>query len=89
MNTKTLLKALGFAILTLIIVNIIYFMIALKNTELLNNWNIVFKHGTFRINEQITGLKLFSSKANGIMLVVFISVLLSEYKKGNLKLKRN
>lgn len=89
MNTKTLLKALGFAILTLIIVNVIYFIIALKNTELLNNWSIVFKHGTFRINEQITGLRLLSSKANGIMLIVFISVLLSEYKKENLKLKRN
>ncbi len=89
MNMKILLKALGFAILSLIIVNIIYFMVALKNIELLNNWNVVFKHGTFRINEQITGLKLFSSKANGIMLIVFISVLLTEYKKGNLKLKGN
>ena len=89
MNIKNLLKALGFAILTLVIVNIIYFMIALKNTELLNNWNIVFKHGTFRINDQIIGLKLFSSKANAIMLLIFISVLLSELKKGNLKLKRN
>lgn len=84
MNTKILLKALGYSILTLIVVNIIYFIIALKNTDLLNNWSIVFKYGTFKINEQIIGLKLFSPKANGLMLMVIIIVFIIEYRKSKI-----
>lgn len=89
MKTKTIFKALGYGFLALLLANVIYFIIALNNTESVNNWTIVFKHGTFRVNEQITGLKLFSSKANGLMLIVVLSVLFTEYRKGNFKLKKD
>jgi hypothetical protein len=88
MNTKTLLKALGYAILTLLVVNLIYFIIELNTTNLSNEWSFAFKHGTFKINEQLIGLKLWSSKANGLMILVFSVTLFKEYRKGNLKLNK-
>ncbi len=89
MNTKTLLKALGYAILALLVVNLIYFIIELNSTNSSNEWSLAFKHGTFKVNEQLTGLKLWSAKANGLMLIVVLSVLFTEYRKGNFKLKKD
>lgn len=80
-NLKSILKALSYAVLLLIFINLIYFLIAYKNSELIENWSIVFKHGTFSLNEKLIGLKLWSSEANGIMLVMFIITLFKEYQK--------
>jgi len=88
-NLKSVLKALGYAALILIFINLIYFLIAYKNSELTENWSIAFKYGTFSLNEKLIGLELWSSKANGIMLIMFIITLFREYQKGKLSLKKN
>jgi hypothetical protein len=88
-NIKILLRAIGYSILVLLLVNLIYFIIELNTTNLFKNWSIMFKYGTFKINDKLAGLKLWSAKANGLMLLVFLIVIFQEYRKGNFKLKND
>ena len=90
-NLKTILKAIGFAVIALLVVNLVYFLIELSNTDIAESWSFAFNHGNFYLNQKPVGLELFSSKANGLMMIVLIAVLIFEFKKGNLKLnsKRN
>jgi hypothetical protein len=88
-NTKILLRAIGYSFLVLLLVNLIYFIIELNATNLFKNWSIMFKYGTFRINDKLVGLKLWSAKANGLMLLVFLIIVFQEFRKGNFKLKND
>ena len=81
MNVKMFLKALGYAILALIFANTIYLLIELYSVNFSEHWTIAFKHGTYKINENLIGLKMFSAKANGFMLLIFVLSLLFQYKK--------
>jgi hypothetical protein len=86
-NTISIFKALGYAVIGLILINLIYFLIAINSTEISENWSFAFKHGAFSLNEKLTGIKLWSAKANVIMLIIFIVALMRAYSKGNLTLK--
>lgn len=85
-NLKSILKAIGFAVIALLVVNLVYFLIELSNTNITESWSFVFKHVNFYLNQKSVGLELFSSNANGLMIIVFISIIIIESKKGNLKL---
>jgi len=75
------LKALGYALIGLIFVNIIYFLIEFNSIDKAQNWNFVYKYGQFSINDKPVGLKIFSPKANGFMLIIFLLALMPELKK--------
>jgi len=72
---------MGFALVGLIMVNIIYFIFALISTDLINNWSIAFKQETFEINEQFEVLKLWKSDANKLMISIFSVTLYMENRK--------
>ncbi len=74
------IDAFAKAIMALLIVNVIYFLIAFSQAESAD-WHVVFKYGTFSLNGELTGLKLGSSKANKLMLVVAVVTFLWEYRK--------
>ncbi len=74
------IDAFAKAVMALLIVNVIYFLIAFFQVETAD-WHIVFKYGTFSLNGELTGLKLGTSKANQLMLVVALVSFLWEYRK--------
>lgn len=49
-------KSIGLTIITIILVNFIYFLIKLFSTSINNNFNVKFEHGLFIINGESTGL---------------------------------
>lgn len=85
-NLKSVFKAIGFAVIALILANLIYFLIEFSKTNTAESWNFSFKYGVFSLNEKLVGLKLWSARANGLMLLVFIVTVVNEFRKGNLKL---
>jgi len=89
MNLKTILKAIGYAVLTLLLINLIYFIIELNTKDIIDNWKIAYKHGTFAINGNNVGLSITDEKAIGIMLIPFLYTLYNGYKSDELTLKKN
>ncbi len=88
MKTIIIFHAIGYALLGLLMVNTIYFLIELSRVNFLSDWNFIFKHGTFNLNNKLIGLKLGSPKANGLMLLIFIMAILTAYRKSKLKNKK-
>jgi len=86
MNTLSIFKALGCAVIGLILINLLYFLLAFNSTGITENWSFAFKQGAFSLNEKLIGIKLWSAEANGIMLIIFILTLVRAYSKGNLTL---
>lgn len=86
-SLKIVLKAISFSLIAIFLVNLAHFLIELSKTDTSESWSFVFKHGTFSLNEKLVGLKLWSSNANGLMLLIFIVTIINEYRKGKLKLK--
>jgi uncharacterized membrane protein YjfL (UPF0719 family) len=86
-NTTSIFKALGYAVIGLVLINLVYFLIAINSTEISENWSFAFKHGVFSLNEKLTGIKLWSVEANVIMVIIFFVTLIRAYFKGNLTLK--
>lgn len=85
-SLKIVLKAIIFSLIAILIVNLAHFLIQLSKADTSESWSFVFKHGTFSLNEKLVGLKLWSSNANGLMLLIFIVTIVNEYKKVKLKL---
>ena len=49
-------KSLGLTVVTILLVNFIYFLIKLFSTSTNNDFSVKFKHGLFIINGKSTGL---------------------------------
>ena len=57
-TAKSILNALGLAVLGLVLVNFIFFLIAYTSADTSGSWSFAFKHGSFSLNDTITGYKL-------------------------------
>lgn len=88
-NLNAVLKASGYAALTLIIINLIYFGIEIYNTGTEEISHAGFKNAAFYINDKVLGFELKNPKAILIMLLVFVYIMRKEYQKGNLTLNNN
>ena len=84
MNIKSIIKAIGNAVLALLIANLVYFLVAWSKTDVVNDWGFIYDNGVFYLNGEKTGMELWSSSANGLMLFAFLVTLFFEYKKGKL-----
>ena len=83
-NLKTILSCILIAIITLFLVNTIYFLFDIIQNGVGESWAFKFKHGIFYSNGNPVGLPMGSAKANGVMILVLVLGLLRAYKKGNL-----
>lgn len=83
-NFKSVLNALGLALLVLLLVNLIAFGIDVARHGIGENWSFRFKHGVFYLDERPSGLVFGSPQATWLMLVVFIASLFRSYKAGRL-----
>lgn len=83
-NFKALLNALALAVLALLIVNLIAFGVDIAQYGIGENWHFRFKHAVFYLNDRPSGLILGSSKATGLMFVVFIYSLFRSFRMGKL-----
>lgn len=81
---KSILKALGLAMLGLILVNLIFFLVAYASADTTESWSASLRHGSFRLNDMITGFKFGSFPANTLMSIIIGLVLGLEYRNGNL-----
>ena len=82
-NLKAIFNAVSAAVLAFLIINIVAFC----TTIIINgwggaDWSILFKHGAFYVNENLTGLKLGSIAANVVMALFFGISLFNAYQKG-------
>ena len=87
-NLKAILKGVGNALLVLFIINLIYLGIALIQTEFSAIARMGFKNVAFSINNKIIGLEIGNFKANAILILVFSTVIYTEYQKGNVHFKK-
>ncbi|MDO5510767.1 MAG: hypothetical protein Q4F57_08725 [Weeksellaceae bacterium] len=78
---KSILKAVGYAVLGLLLINLFYFLLEVFQTDTSDSWSFAFGNGTFQVNDKLVGLKLGSPAANGIMLLIFLITLLIDYRK--------
>lgn len=81
---KSILNAIGLGVLCFILVNFIFFLIAFVSADNTESWNIALKHGSFSLNDEITGLRFWSLQANLVIGGVAAIVLNYQYRKGNL-----
>lgn len=65
-------KSIGLTIITIIIVNFIYFLIKLFSTSINNDFSVKFKHGLFIINGESSGLNYSELKYWLFYGVIFI-----------------
>lgn len=84
-NLKLILNALGMALLVFILVNSIYFLIDFNKIDNVETWGIDWKHGTFSIDGNLSGMTLGSAKANGFIFLVFVVALIFGYRKSKSK----
>ena len=61
-NLVLIYKSFGLTIVTILIVNFIYFLIKLLSITHNDSFSIKFKHGLFVINGEITGLNYSETK---------------------------
>ena len=82
MNTtfRTILKGLGFAVITLLIINLVGFALELIRSGISEDWMFKFKHGVFYVNGSPTGLAFGQTSANIIMIVAFLFYLFNNRK---------
>ena len=85
--SKTILSCLGIAALALLFVNLVSFLISLAKQGWEDGSTMVFKHATFYINGQATGLPWGEPTTNGFLLLMFGAALFRSYQKGKFSLK--
>ena len=83
---KSILKAIGYAVLGLLLINSFYFLLELFQTDTSESWSFAFENGTFKINDKLVGLKLWSPRANGVMLLIFVIAFLINQRKDRLQI---
>lgn len=84
---KTVLNALGIAFMGLFLVNFVIFLVAYFSTDFPESWSVALKHGSFRVNDVITGFKLWTTPANILLGVFFAVAMSSAYKRGKFNMK--
>ena len=80
---KSIVNALVIGVIAFTLVNIIYFLIAYVGADTTGPWSFSYKHGSFSLNDEITGLKLWSLQANILIGGVSSGMLYYHYQKGN------
>lgn len=80
-HLKIILLSIGTAILTYLLVNLLFFGFHLIHHGIGQDWSVGFKHGVFYHNGSPTGFILWSSGANSILIIGFIVSLWSRYSK--------
>lgn len=69
---KIILKCIGISILAFMAVNLISFLIELYQTGVQNEFEFLWKHGTFFIDNKAVGMTLWSKKTIGFLVLLFI-----------------
>ena len=70
-------KALGYALVIFLIVNVTDFIVEFYNNNE-PDWYFIFDKGQFSLNGKSLGCEIFSAKANVLMLLVFLYVFIDE-----------
>lgn len=78
---RVVLRGIAWAIAALLIVNLLGFGVELILNGIPDDWSFRFKHGTFFINGEPTGLVFAQRNANIFMALVFVIVMYRGFNK--------
>ncbi|MDX1685508.1 MAG: hypothetical protein R3275_09740 [Saprospiraceae bacterium] len=78
---RVIFRGIGWAIVALLVVNLIGFAVELSLNGIPDDWSFRFKHGTFFINGEATGLIFGERNANILMALVFVFVVYRGLRK--------
>ena len=81
-NTKSLLKAVGLACISFMLLNFIIFGIELMMMDLSEQMRVSFTNGTFYINGETNGLIWGDRSGSQFLIGVFLLSLIIDYKNG-------
>jgi len=81
-NLNTILKCICIAVLSVVVVNLISFLLEIATNGLGDNWFYKWKHGMFYVDDKPVGFMWGETKTNVFMVVMFIISMIKNWKKG-------
>lgn len=88
-NLKSVLYAIGVAIILFLVINLLNFGIEVYQNGLGENWSVRLDKGTFYIDDQPVGNEISSKGGFRVLFIGFVISLYQKYKKGELSFKRS
>ena len=84
-DTQIILQCAALALGSLLVFNLIAFLVTLLRTNMQTSWDFRYKLATFYVNNEPVGLPWGEGKTFLFVILMFVWLLSRQYRKGNLE----